>query len=143
MYDHTSKISESFWTVVFSSFSICFTVIILFSIKNFNVLSIDLPGHGNSEGPCLKSIEVIAEWLEKVFDKLNDHNLKKMLDKKLMVMINSDDPAYFGGYLNKNLIETSKALNLNREDIKKLIENSFKSSFLEKEKKDKWLKKIN
>ena len=42
-----------------------------FSIKNFNVLSIDLPGHGNSEGPCLKSIEVIAEWLEKVFDKLN------------------------------------------------------------------------
>jgi adenosine deaminase len=66
-----------------------------------------------------------------------------MLDKGLRVMVNSDDPAYFGGYLNKNLIETSKALNLNREDIKKLIENSFKSSFLEKEKKEKWLKKIN
>ena len=76
-------------------------------------------------------------------DKLENHNLKKMLDKGLRVMVNSDDPAYFGGYLNKNLIETSKALNLNREDIKKLIENSFKSSFLEKEKKDKWLKKIN
>jgi adenosine deaminase len=66
-----------------------------------------------------------------------------MLDKGLRVMVNSDDPAYFGGYLNKNLIETSKALNLNREDIKKLIVNSFKSSFLEKEKKEKWLQKIN
>ena len=42
-----------------------------FSNKNFNVLSIDLPGHGNSEGPCLKSIEKIADWLESFFDKLN------------------------------------------------------------------------
>jgi pimeloyl-ACP methyl ester carboxylesterase len=42
-----------------------------FSNKNFNVLSIDLPGHGNSDGPCLESIEEIADWLEKVFDKLN------------------------------------------------------------------------
>ena len=41
-----------------------------FSTKNFNVLSIDLPGHGNSEGPCLKSIENIADWLEQVFEKL-------------------------------------------------------------------------
>ena len=41
-----------------------------FSNKNFNVLSIDLPGHGNSEGPCLKTIEEIADWLEKVFVKL-------------------------------------------------------------------------
>ena len=45
-----------------------------FSNKKFNVLSIDLPGHGNSEGPCLDSIEKIADWLEKVFImlKLND-----------------------------------------------------------------------
>ena len=41
-----------------------------FSNNNFNVLSIDLPGHGNSEGPCLKTIEEIAEWLELVFDTL-------------------------------------------------------------------------
>jgi pimeloyl-ACP methyl ester carboxylesterase len=41
-----------------------------FSNKNFNVLSIDLPGHGNSEGPCLQTIEEIADWLEKVFIKL-------------------------------------------------------------------------
>ena len=42
-----------------------------FSNKNFNVLSIDLPGHGNSDGPCLDSIEKIADWLEKVFIELN------------------------------------------------------------------------
>jgi len=46
-----------------------------FSNKNFNVLSIDLPGHGNSEGPCLDSIEKIADWLEKVFVKLNLNNI--------------------------------------------------------------------
>ena len=44
-----------------------------------------------------------------VFEKLENHNLKKMLDKGLRVMVNSDDPAYFGGYLNKNLIETFKS----------------------------------
>ena len=42
-----------------------------FSNKNFNVMSIDLPGHGNSEGPCLETIEKIADWLEKVFLELN------------------------------------------------------------------------
>ena len=41
-----------------------------FQIKILNVLSIDLPGHGNSEGPCLDSIEKIADWLEKVFNEL-------------------------------------------------------------------------
>ena len=46
-----------------------------FSNKNFNVLSIDLPGHGNSEGPCLDSIEKIADWLEKVFSELKLNNI--------------------------------------------------------------------
>ena len=46
-----------------------------FSNKKFNVLSIDLPGHGNSEGPCLDSIEKIADWLEKVFAELNLNNI--------------------------------------------------------------------
>ncbi|MBD1137358.1 alpha/beta hydrolase [Pelagibacterales bacterium SAG-MED43] len=46
-----------------------------FSSKNFNVLAIDLPGHGNSDGPCLDSIEKITDWLEKVFEKLNLKNL--------------------------------------------------------------------
>ena len=46
-----------------------------FSSKNFNVLSIDLPGHGNSDGPCLDSIEKIADWLEEVFKNLKLKNL--------------------------------------------------------------------
>ena len=41
------------------------------SNQNYNVLAIDLPGHGNSEGDCLKSIEEISDWLEKVFKELN------------------------------------------------------------------------
>jgi len=77
-----------------------------------------------------------------VFDDLKEHNLKKMLDEKLMVMVNSDDPAYFGGYLNKNLIEIQSALGLSIDDIKTLIINSFKSSFISEEKKAEWISKI-
>ena len=75
-------------------------------------------------------------------DNLEDHNIKKMLDKKLMVMVNSDDPAYFGGYLNKNLIDTQAALNLSQDEVKTLLINSFKSSFLNEEKKRQWISKI-
>ena len=78
----------------------------------------------------------------RVFKKLEEHNLKQMLDQKLMVMINSDDPAYFGGYINKNLIECQAALNLSMSDIKTLLINSFKSSFLKEEKKREWISKI-
>ena len=78
-----------------------------------------------------------------VFEKLENHNLKKMLDKGLRAMVNSDDPAYFGGYLNKNLIDTSKALKLELNHVKMLIENSFKASFLDQKIKDEWINKIN
>ena len=77
-----------------------------------------------------------------VFNKLNQHNLKKMLKEKLMVMVNSDDPAYFGGYVNKNLIESQIALNFSMDEVKTLIINSFKSSFLKDEKKIEWIKKF-
>jgi len=79
----------------------------------------------------------------RVFEKLENHNLKKLLDKGLMTIVNSDDPAYFGGYLNTNLIECQKALNLSMEDVKRLAINSFKSSFLSLDKKKKWIDQIN
>ena len=79
----------------------------------------------------------------RVFKKLEDHNLKKLLNKELLVVVNSDDPAYFGGYLNTNLIECQIALNLFGKDIKKLAINSFKASFLNKDKKKKWIDQIN
>ena len=78
-----------------------------------------------------------------VFDKLENHNLKQMLDKGLRAMVNSDDPAYFGGYLNKNLTETQSALNLSYEEVKTLLVNSFKSSFMKENKKEEWISKIN
>ena len=59
-----------------------------------------------------------------------------------MVMVNSDDPAYFGGYINKNLIECLVALKLTLKEVKTLIINSFKSSFLKEEKKREWILKI-
>ena len=65
-----------------------------------------------------------------------------MLNKELMVMVNSDDPAYFGGYINKNLIECQVALNLSIKEIKTLIVNSFKSSFLLHTEKEKWIKQL-
>jgi adenosine deaminase len=60
-----------------------------------------------------------------------------------MVTVNSDDPAYFEGYINKNLIECQKVLNLSAEDVKKLAVNSFKSSFLDIDEKKKWIDQIN
>ena len=78
----------------------------------------------------------------RVFNKLKEHNLKKMLNMGLMAMVNSDDPAYFGGYINKNLIECQAALNLSMKEIKTLIINSFKSSFLKEEKKNEWIRQI-
>ena len=65
------------------------------------------------------------------------------MDKGLLVMVNSDDQAYFGGYLNANLIECQIALNLLKKDVKTLAINSFESSFLEKDEKKKWIDKIN
>ena len=79
----------------------------------------------------------------RVFNTLQDHNLKKMLNSGLLIMVNSDDPAYFGGYINQNLIECQKALNLSMDEVKTLIINSFKSSFLEETKKKEWIKKFN
>ena len=78
----------------------------------------------------------------RVFNTLEEHNLKRMLNNKLMVMVNSDDPAYFGGYINKNLIECQTALNLSMKEVKTLIINSFKSSFLNEEKKREWISKL-
>jgi adenine deaminase len=65
----------------------------------------------------------------KVQANLADHPLKEMMDKGVIVTINSDDPAYFGGYLNENYLAISKALNLSEAQISRLISNSFKASF--------------
>jgi adenosine deaminase len=66
----------------------------------------------------------------RVFPALERHNLKRLLDRGLCVTINSDDPAYFGGYVNENFIAARRALGLTHEDIHRLARNSFEASFL-------------
>jgi adenosine deaminase len=78
-----------------------------------------------------------------VFDRMEDHNLKRLLDLGLRVTVNSDDPAYFGGYLLENFLAVQRALNLTRNDIRKLASNSIAASFLPPEKKQYWLKQID
>ena len=66
----------------------------------------------------------------RVFDKMTDHNLKKLLQAGICATINSDDPAYFGGYINENYLQTRRALDLTADDITRLAKNSFTASFL-------------
>ncbi len=69
----------------------------------------------------------------KVVGDLKNYNLKKLLEYGLCVTVNSDDPAYFGGYLNENYEAMAKSLNLSKEDMKTISKNSFKASFLDDE----------
>ena len=78
----------------------------------------------------------------KVVSDLKYHPLKKMLDKNLMVTINSDDPSYFGGYVNQNYLEVARALNLTKDDILTLAKNSFQSSFLSDTEKQRFMKQL-
>ena len=66
-----------------------------------------------------------------VFEKMKDHNLKRLLDAD-SVTVNSDDPAYFGGYMNENLTAVQQGLNLSKEDLVELVKNGFRASFLPK-----------
>ena len=79
----------------------------------------------------------------KVVNDLRDHPLKKLLDHKVLATVNSDDPAYFGGYLSQNLIEIAEALDLTKEEIIQLAKNSFTASFLDEADKQKWITELN
>ena len=79
----------------------------------------------------------------RVFDKMENHNLKQMLDAGLCVTINSDDPAYFGGYLNENFLAAQKGLNLSQKDIVEVAKNGFTASFLPQEDIEILLKSID
>lgn len=79
----------------------------------------------------------------RVFDTYKEHNIKELLDFGLLVTVNSDDPAYFKGYLNQNFINLVENLHLEKKDIVKLIENSFKASFISVQLKEKYLDKVH
>jgi adenine deaminase len=75
----------------------------------------------------------------RVFATLAEHNLKQLLDAGLCVTVNSDDPAYFGGYVNDNYVQLAQALNLNAQDAYQLARNSFEASFASEERKREYI----
>lgn len=78
----------------------------------------------------------------KVFPSVAESNLVQLLDRGIRVTINSDDPAYFGGYISDNLLAVAQELNLERHKIIQLVRNSFLGSFLPESEKKKYLDQI-
>ncbi len=79
----------------------------------------------------------------KVFSQLRQHNLKKMLELGIRATVNSDDPAYFGGYVSDNFRAVQSALDLNREELEALARNSFHASFITDGEKAKYLAMVD
>lgn len=78
-----------------------------------------------------------------VVNDMRDHNIKRLLEQGLCVTVNSDDPAYFGGYMNDNFVAIADALNLTEDELKKLAIHSFEASFLNDAEKEKWINQIH
>jgi len=79
----------------------------------------------------------------RVFDKMQDHPLKKMLAANLCATINSDDPAYFGGYIDANMTAVQTALGITEKDFYQLEKNAFLGSFITDEEKQRYLKELD
>lgn len=77
-----------------------------------------------------------------VIDDMKQHNILALLDAGLLVTVNSDDPTYFGGFLNANFEALANSLDVNEETIKSLAINSFKASFLSDEDKAKYIQQV-
>ena len=110
--------------------------------------------HGNR---CLEDEALVQRLLEtnipltlcplsnvtlKVIQKMEEHPVAKMLHKGILATIHSDDPAYFGGYMNENYYETAKALNLNKDQLMQLAVNAFEASWLSLEAKVKHVAEV-
>ena len=78
----------------------------------------------------------------KVIQKMEEHPVAKMLDKGILATLHSDDPAYFGGYMNENYYETAKALNLSKNQLMQLALNAFEASWLSSEDKEKQISEV-
>ncbi len=79
----------------------------------------------------------------RVFAEMAEHPLRRMMDAGLLVTVNSDDPAYFGGYLTDNYVAVADALDLTPVDAVTLARNSFEASFLDTPEKDAHLAEID
>jgi adenosine deaminase len=79
----------------------------------------------------------------RVFDVMGDSNLRRLLDEGLAATVNSDDPAYFGGYVNDNYLAAFDALPLDASHARRLAKNSFAAAFLEPERKRAYLAEVD
>ncbi|MCU0432350.1 MAG: adenosine deaminase [Bacteroidia bacterium] len=106
-----------------------------------NLLHVSRIDHGNR---CLDDESLVQRLVEmkmpltlcplsnvalRVIQGMEEHPVKRMLDLGLRATIHSDDPAYFGGYMNENYLETARALHLTKEDVLQLVVNSFEAGF--------------
>lgn len=116
-----------------------------------DLLNVDRIDHGNRS---VDSPELVGRLRErqmaltmcplsnlklKVHTDLSQHPAKRLMEQGVLVTVNSDDPAYFGGYVNENYMALAEALHLNATDIVTLAGNSFKASFLDPITKKQWL----
>jgi len=79
----------------------------------------------------------------RVFDRIESHNLKRLLDAGLCVTVNSDDPAYFGGYVLENYQAVQQGLNLSAQQVRMLARNSFEASFLSTGERQRWMTAVD
>ncbi|MBL7887185.1 MAG: adenosine deaminase [Flavobacterium sp.] len=122
------------------------------AIDGLKIIRID---HGNN---CLDDEKLVDEIVKRdmaltvcplsnlelrVVTDLKDHPLKTMLNKGIKATVNSDDPAYFGGYLNQNFIAIQEALQLTKEEIIVLAKNSFQYSLLDENRKNELLNLVD
>ncbi|MDF2417620.1 adenosine deaminase [Acinetobacter beijerinckii] len=77
-----------------------------------------------------------------VVNDMAEHNIRRLLQKGVHVTVNSDDPSYFGGYMNDNFISIQNALDLTNDELKQLAINSFEASFISEEEKQKWIDEV-
>jgi len=120
-----------------------------------DLLKVDRIDHGNrsledpalvarlaAEGMCL-TVCPLSNLKLCVVDDIADHPLRTMLDAGLIATVNSDDPSYFGGYVNANYLAVADALDLSKSELVTLAKNSFAGSFLSEESKAKHLAAID
>jgi len=122
---------------------------------SLNLLHIDRLDHGNrsleddklvkelvNRGMALTVCPLSNDKLQVVKD-MKQHPIKKMLELGLKATVNSDDPAYFGGYMNANFKSITDSLNLDKNDLYQLARNSFEAAFVSNERKQDMIQKLD
>jgi adenosine deaminase len=79
----------------------------------------------------------------RVFDSIEQHNLKELLGLGLCATVNSDDPAYFGGYMTENFLAVQQALGLDRDELQRLVRNSFEAAFLDQAERQRFIQELD